>query len=61
MTLDETNPPSAIALIQHGRDEVLDRFEDLVQQEASNGDGRAMRLFRRLLDAAGYGKGGKGS
>ncbi len=61
MTLEETNPPSAETLIQHGRDEVLDRFEELVQKEASNGDGRAMRLFRRLMDASGYGKGGKGS
>ena len=59
MTLEETNPPSAETLIQHGRDEVIGRLEELAKAEASNGDGRAMRLFRRLMDASGYGKGGK--
>ena len=59
MSLDTTTPPDPDTLTQYGRDEVLERFEALAKSEAVNGDGRALRLLNRLIEACGYAKGGR--
>lgn len=55
MSLDSENPPISIdEAIQYGRDEVIQKFEEMARAEEKRGDGRALRVIERLAAACGY-------
>ena len=54
MSLDHAhNPPTPDDLIQYGKDEAVRLMTEMAQKEAQCGDGRAMRMLLRLVEAAG--------
>lgn len=54
MSLDHShNPPTPDDLIQYGKEEAVRLMTELAQKEAQGGDGRAMRMLLRLVEAAG--------
>jgi hypothetical protein len=54
VNLDSATPPNPDTLIDYGRDEIVQRLSEAARKEATNGDGRALRVLQRLLTVCGY-------
>ena len=55
MTLDDKFSTLTIdSAIQYGREEVINKLEELAKAEAEKGDGRGLRWLQRAEELSGY-------